>query len=322
MVTPMTRPTLRTACAPVALALLTACAAPGHRPRAPAGPDAITVAAIQYRIQGDRTVDQLCAAVERLARQAAAAGARLAVFPELLALDCWPLSTPADGEAVAAATIAREVTPALVDHAAALARRLDLALVVGGPRQRGGRVRNTAVLLLPDGARVLQDKLFLTAWERSMGWEAGEELLVLDAPWGRTAIAVCYDVEFPAVSQALAAHDVELLLVPSMTESEQGLCRVRACAEARAVEHHAFVVVAGTVGAPTVDWRHFGGSAVLAPQEGPFAGWLAEARGGTEALLTAPLDVAALRRSRTESAFFPVRDQQNRVRPFAVRRLP
>ncbi len=285
------------------LLALSACTA------APPAPRGVTVALVQYQVRGDQPVAELLAEVAVQARAAAARGARLCLFPELVAIDCWPLGTTAAGEAAAAEALADTVTPALVRHCQSLGRELDLAILVGGPRRHGEALRNTAFLCLPDGSVLQQDKLFLTAWERSVGWQPGDVLLVFDAPWGRSAILTCYDVEFPVVSQALAGHDVEVLLVPSMTESTHGLQRVRSCAGARAIEHHAFVLLAATVGQPLPDWRHFGQSAVLAPQEGPFEGLLAAAAPDRPELLVTVLDLERLRLSRAEAKFFPVRDQ-------------
>lgn len=283
--------------------------------------DRCTLSVAQYEIRGGRSVAQISAEIEALVRPAAAEGARLCLLPELIALDHLPADVADDQQARSARGIAEEVTPALVARAAELARELDIAILIGGPRVDGSVVRNTEYLLMPDGCTVAQDKLFLTKWERDVGWQPGDVLLLFDSPWGRSAIATCYDVEFPSVSEVLAKHCIEVLLVPSMTESDQGARRVRDAARTRASEHCAYVAVACTTGAPALDWQQFGRGAVIAPQEGPFHGLLGEAPASGSGLVTVELDLGLLRRVRADVAHFPVREEGARRRPLEVREI-
>jgi predicted amidohydrolase len=99
-----------------------------------------------------------------------------------------------------------------------------------------------------------------------------------------------------------------MILVPSMTESHAGLSRVRATAQARAVEHHAFVVISSTVGRPTDAWVHHGQAAVLAPSDGAFGEPLAQGPNHLPAIVYADLDLEHLRQSRVATGFWPARD--------------
>ena len=215
--------------------VLAACTSPRVEPARPERPAVARIAAAQYPIEGDRSFDQIRDKVVAHVAEAASAGASLIVFPELVALDAWPTTPAPADEAAAARRLAREITPPLIAAVRRLADEHGVAIVVGAPREVGGAVRNSAVLAFPDGRSVVQDKLFLTPWEREVGWEAGDRLVVFETPWGRTAILICYDCEVPMLSDRLAEHAVEVLLVPSMTESEHGLLRVRWTAQARAV---------------------------------------------------------------------------------------
>jgi predicted amidohydrolase len=288
-------------------ALLGGCAsAPGAtRPRAD---DVLRVAVAQYAIRGDATAEAIAARVDALAADAAAGGAELLVLPELFVLDAWPLTSTAS-ETEITRRIAREVTPRVRARLQAAARAHGVAILGGSaPELRDGRLFNTARLYLADGTEHAQDKVHPTAWGRRVGMTPGASVEVFDAPWGRTAILICYDIEFASLSVALEPAAPEVWLVPSMTESEAGRHRVRWTAQARAVEHHAFVVVAPTVGAPADDWRHFGRAAVLTPQDSGWPGVLAEARSGRPGLVFADLDLGALRDSRARTAFYPARD--------------
>ncbi|MDN3719096.1 hypothetical protein QW131_07430 [Roseibium salinum] len=87
------------------------------------------------------------------------------------------------------------------------------------------------------------------------------------------AILVCLDVEMPALSSLLARQDLDLLLVPSMTEKPSGYHRVFGCAKARAVELMCAVGVCGVVGASkgtTQNDTNFSGAALYLPCEEEF----------------------------------------------------
>lgn len=295
-----------------ALLPIAACRSPDAAATPPPPAAAVRVAIAQWQIRGARAPAQLADDVALTAERAGADGAGLLVFPELLAMDCWR-RRDGESEADAARRLADDVTPVMFAAARDAANAHGLAILVGGPVVHDGHVRNRELLAFADGRQVHQDKLFPTSWERGVGWRGGDELRVFAAPWGTTAIATCYDVEFPCVTELLARRPIDVLLVPSMTESEHGRQRVRATAAARAVEHHAFVVIAATVGEPAPDWRHFGTSCALAPHDGAFAGELAAAEPDRPQLLFVDLDVPLLRSNRARSAFAPSVDQRRRA---------
>lgn len=270
------------------------------------------IAIAQYALRGDASAEQVVRRALEVVERAAQRGAELVMFPELFVLDAWPTSST-ESEADITRRIAREVTPEAHRALEAAARRHRVAILAGSaPELRGGELYNTARLFLADGSSVKQDKLRLTPWGRQIGMRGGDELTVFDAPWGRTVILICYDVEFPSITAALVERSAEVILVPSMTESEAGADRVRWTAAARAVEHHAYVLVAPTAGAPTDDWRHFGRAVALTPRAPGFPGVLAEAETSEATLLLADLDLGRLRQSRNDAGFFPARDERER----------
>ena len=157
-----------------------------------------------------------------------------------------PLSRPAELEWLAAR--AAEALPRLAE----LPGRHDVALLAGAmPVSTGTAYRNRAHLLLPDGRVVVQDKLCLLPLERNpQGYwlEPGSVVRIVTWRGLRIAIAVCLDVELPALAVLLADRELDLLLVPSMTERAAGYARVAGCAKARAIELMTTVCVAGCLG--------------------------------------------------------------------------
>lgn len=297
------------------LLALSACASgPPPAPTSPPLPGTHRIAAVQYEIRGARTVEMVAELAEAKVDAAARAGAELVVLPELFLFDVWPERV--EDEAAYVREVARTGTPSVLGRLADAARRSKISVLAGSvPELREGKLFNTAYLFFPDGRRVRQDKVFLTAWGKRVGMTPGERIEVFDAPWGRSAILICYDVEIPGLSSELVPERPEVLLVPSMTESEHGLYRVRWAAQGRAVEHHAYVVVAGTVGRPSEGWRHFGQAVFLTPRDLGFEGVLEEGPRDVPAIVYGDLDLERLRTSRAKVTFYPAKDQGARALP-------
>jgi predicted amidohydrolase len=277
-----------------------------------AAPSSFKVAVVQFPIVGNQSKSEFLTKFEKYVEQARNGGASLIIFPELFVLDTWP--TPSKlTESQIVKQIASEITPALFNKAQALSRQWQIAILAGSaPRQLAKGIMNTSLLTLPNGKEIYQDKVFLTHWEEEQGWLPGHALHIFDAPWGRTAILVCFDVEFPVLSEKLVSEHPEVILIPSMTESEKGLQRVRLAAQARSIEHSAYVLLSATVGKPTPDWVHFGQSAIFSPWDGPFSGTLREQEKGVGGIVFSELDLAKLRENRKVSHFYPAKQQANR----------
>ncbi|WP_395738603.1 nitrilase-related carbon-nitrogen hydrolase [Prosthecobacter sp.] len=101
-------------------------------------------------------------------------------------------------------------------------------------------------IIFSDGRLLHQDKLFLTPWEHE--FHAGRELYVFEMSGLRVAIVICLDIEVPELSARLRGLNIDLLLVPSATETIYGSERVTRCASARAIELGCAVVVCPLVG--------------------------------------------------------------------------
>lgn len=108
-----------------------------------------------------------------------------------------------------------------------------------------GTMRNRAPILC-EGRALYQDKINLTPWET--GFAGGDSLHLFDYQGLQAAVIICLDIEVPELSVALRQQGVDLILVPSATESQLGMERVGRCASARAVELGCYVGVAHLVG--------------------------------------------------------------------------
>jgi predicted amidohydrolase len=132
-----------------------------------------------------------------------------------------------------------------------------------------GVLLNRAPILVGD--RVLhQDKLHLTPWESDFA--PGNELRLWEFAGLRFAVVICLDIEIPEISARLRGAGVDVVLVPSATETMLGVERVDRCASARAVELGVVVGVShltGTAESGLID-ENVGRTAVYFPSQAAF----------------------------------------------------
>ncbi len=108
---------------------------------------------------------------------------------------------------------------------------------------------NRAFMFSPNGNYGYQDKIQLTQFERESNLIAGgNSLQIFDTAFGKIAITICYDSEFPLLVNQLVTAGANLILVPSCTDSLWGHHRVQLSCRARALENQCFVVQASLIG--------------------------------------------------------------------------
>lgn len=222
------------------------------------------------------SLDDWLALVAAKLREAASNKADILLMPEHAA-EQWmhfaPQNLPLTGELDWIADQAAAALPKLE----ALVRDTGVVLVAGSTSWRHettGKCRNRSWMLFPDREKIFHDKLVLTPSEQDAeGWqfETGNEIKIFDWRGWRICLIICLDVEMPAVAHRLAAEDIDLLLVPSMTMKRAGYHRVFSCARARAVELMTAVSVVGCIGGAIKNGKgretYNGGAAVYVPSE-------------------------------------------------------
>lgn len=171
----------------------------------------------------------------------------------------------------------------------------ELGIAIGGSilERRNGRAYNTFSIFGAHGEQLaVYRKLHLFAPMQEDKWlAAGETPALLDAPWGLTGLAICYDLRFGELFRHYAMAGAKLALLPAMwptARSEHWNILLRA----RAIENQMFVAavnVTGRIGTET-----FGGCSTVIDPWGKSL-LKADAR---PALLTAELDMEAVATAR------------------------
>lgn len=280
--------------------------------------DRIRVAALQYYIRPVRRFEEFRDQVEALVETAADYNVQLMVFPEYFSTQLLTLGNtkrPMPEQIQDLAGQADAIDTVMI----AMARRTGMYIVGGTVPVLGERrdlIFNQCSVYGPRGTCGRQRKLHMTRFE-SEEWHMspGHRLRVFDTAFGRIAVNICYDVEFPELARAAARAGATVLVVPACTDDRLGYLRVRYCAQARAIENQIYVVQSSTVGSlpmvPAVS-LNWGQAAMMTPSDFPFArdGISAEGVPNQESMIVGDLDLALLLESRTTGTVLPLRDSQ------------
>jgi nitrilase len=235
----------------------------------------------------EATIDR----VAELTKEAAAAGARLVLFPEAF-VPCYPSNRwvrllAAGADPAVRATFARlmresvEVPGAACDRLGAIALEHGVWLATGVNERAGGTLFNTLLVHAPDGSLALhRRKLMPTNHERLVwGLGSGDGLQTVPTPFGRVGGLICWENFMPLARFALYADGLEILLSPTADTSDawqesmrhiarESRCYVMtACVLQRASSHPPEVPLADGP-----DLMDRGGSAIIAPDGTYLAG--------------------------------------------------
>jgi len=226
--------------------------------------------------------------------EAAAAGARLVVLPELC--DSGYVFDAADPAAEARGLAAPAADSTTLRQWHELAARHGL-VIVGGFCELGadGRLYNSAALVDASGTRAVYRKAHLWDSEKLVFTPGDAALPTVDTEVGRVAVMVCYDLEFPEWTRLAALDGADLIAAPvnwpgySWPEGERPAEVVKA--QAAAAANGVFVAVADRCRTERgVSW--ISGSLIASPEGYTLAGPVLADR---PAVLTAACDLPRAR---------------------------
>jgi predicted amidohydrolase len=191
-----------------------------------------------------------------LITQAAQVGCQLAVLPENFA--CF-----APGKQRHTAARFDDI----IATVAQWARDLNIWIIAGSvpcPYRPNGqviadqRVRSACLLLDPSGDTIARyDKIHLFdvavqdgigLYQESATFEAGDQLITANTPFGRLGLMVCYDLRFPEQAIALRQQEAEILTAPSAFTHLTGQAHWQLLLRARAIDTQCLVIGAGQGG--------------------------------------------------------------------------
>jgi len=183
-----------------------------------------------------------------------------------------------------------------------LAKRLGIWLVGGSiPMETvdNTKVRSACLLFDAEGKQVARyDKIHLfdvnlvEADERyveSETIESGDRPCVIDTPFGKLGMAVCYDVRFPELFRNMLDQGSEIFTLPAAFTALTGKAHWESLLRARAIENLSFVLAAAQGGFHINGRETYGHSMII----DPWGNKLAEQKRGN-GYITADLDLGFL----------------------------
>lgn len=103
------------------------------------------------------------------------------------------------------------------------------------------------------------------SWRESNAYAPGEQVVTVQTPLGRLGLAICYDIRFPALFQALGAAKCDLIAIPAAFTVPTGQAHWHLMQRARAVEASAYVLSAAQVGRHEDGRETYGHSLAIDP---------------------------------------------------------
>jgi nitrilase len=209
--------------------------------------NAYKVAAIQ--MASGPNVEGNLSEARRLVAKAAEQGAKLVVLPEFFAIMGM-------NEQDKVKVRERAGQGPIQQFMSETARRHKIWLMGSLPLAANApdKVRNSLLVFDETGAQVARyDKIHLfnltlgnESYNEAQTIEPGDKVVVVDSPFGRIGLAVCYDLRFPELFRAM--KDVDIIVLPSAFTATTGKVHWEPLVRARAIENLSYVIAAAQGG--------------------------------------------------------------------------
>lgn len=186
----------------------------------------------------------------RLIADAVKAGAKMVVLPENFAF-------LGQKEADKFSHAEEEGNGPMQNFLAEQAKKYAVWIVGGTVPMRGSdekRVRQVCLLFDDKGQRVARyDKIHLfdvhidstgENYNESETIEPGNKVVVVDTPFGKLGIAICYDLRFPELFRRMLDEGVEIIVLPSAFTAITGKAHWEPLVRARAIENLSYLIAA------------------------------------------------------------------------------
>lgn len=264
---------------------------------APAGKPATFKAALIQMRSGVTPQANIDAAV-RMIGEAKSAGAQYVQTPEMTNI------MEVKRERLFASIVAEENDTALATFRD-LARALGIYVHIGSLaiKVSPDKAANRSFLIDPRGEIVARyDKIHMfdvdlangESYRESRNFRPGDLAVLIDLPWGRLGLTVCYDLRFPSLYRALAEAGATMLAIPSAFTRQTGEAHWQLLVRTRAIENGSFVLAAAQGGKHENGRETYGHSLIV----DPWGKILAEG-GGEPGVIMADIDPAAVAAARS-----------------------
>jgi nitrilase len=204
---------------------------------------------------------------ERLIQIAADQGARLVALPEYFAIMGLK-----DTDKVAAAE--KEGTGPIQRFLSKTAKKFGIWIIGGSiplESSKPGKVRNSTLVFDDKGRQVARyDKIHLFGldlgnehYHEEKTIEPGDQITVVETPFGKVGLSICYDLRFPELFRAMG--EVDIIVVPSAFTETTGKAHWESLIRARAIENLCYVLAPAQGGYHASGRETHGNSIIVDP---------------------------------------------------------
>jgi predicted amidohydrolase len=208
---------------------------------------------------------------EKLIAEAAKAGAKLVALPENFALMGVDEQDKLKHKEI-------EGHGPIQDFLITTARKYSVWLVAGTiplTATDADKIRASCLVFNELGEQVARyDKIHLfdvsmpdsqERYQESNTIEAGHKPLVIQTPFGKLGVAVCYDLRFPELFREMLDLGMEILVIPSAFTAKTGAAHWEVLLRARAIENLCYVIAPNQGGFHLNGRQTFGHSMIIDP---------------------------------------------------------
>lgn len=133
------------------------------------------------------------------------------------------------------------------------------------------KVRNSCLVFNDKGVQVARyDKIHLFGldlgtehYHEENTIESGDSVVVIDTPYGKIGLSICYDLRFPELYRAMG--EVDILVVPSAFTETTGKAHWESLLRARAIENLCYVIAPAQGGYHLSGRETHGNSMIIDP---------------------------------------------------------
>jgi omega-amidase len=225
----------------------------------------VKIALIQMNVVADKQANLRTAlqAVEGCARQ----GAQIISLPEMFCCPYQNESFP----------VYAEKRGGPLWNALAEAARDSRVYLVGGSMpevDEAGRVYNTCYIFDPAGRQIGRHRKMHMfdidipggqKFKESDTLTPGNEVTVVDTPFGRVGVSVCYDLRFPELARLMALRGARLFVIPGAFNMTTGPAHWEMLFRARAVDNQVYTLGCAPARDPGASYVSYGNSLAVSP---------------------------------------------------------
>ena len=153
---------------------------------------------------------------------------------------------------------------------------------------------NRSVLINPKGKiKAYYDKIHMydaklsksEKYRESKTFKAGKKIKIVNLPWGKLGLSICYDLRFPNMYREMSKKGAIFLSIPSAFTETTGKRHWHTLLKARAIENFSYVFAPGQAGRHCNGRKTYGHSMIVSPD-----GKILKELGKREGVITKKID--------------------------------